>query len=603
VVPSRAHKLVFEVAWGAVALALWGLSLSQIDPYRTGSLGLITVLPWTWWTGLAVTVIGGIRGSRETNDCRWHCPLGIGLLVLYLHGTGPAVDRSGYLDWAFVSAGFSNFIGGTGHTLPHFDARMSWPALYAAAGMVARTLRVSSTWFIRWTPLALNALYLVPLKSIANGQLNSRRARYATLAIFVAANWIAQDYFSPSGYLYFAYLTVLAICLRLFGSVRGTTKPQHALPPRWRWFAPARGDQAELSPLPAAQPNVRWAALGIVLLIVAATTVAHELTPVEIGFAAAALAITRRTELRWLWLMTFIFVLAWLSWDATAFWSGHFEQIFGQVGQVSGNVGSGIGARLNSPSIGRRVVLDARVLDTTVLMGSAMVIGGFELIYWHRTRWSAVALLAAPIVTIGLQDYGGEVALRVAFYALAPAAVLIGAVLDNPDDYFSTRYAQRGWRILAPWVRGGVFVSVMIVLVGLFPLARWGNQSFEVVSPSDIGAANWVYSNVPAGATLVYADGETPISYERIGQFGEVDLGDVAGMAPSTIRSLVAEVHMPAWLVLIPSEEADGETELGYPPGWMAAVGRTLSAAGVLRVKYRKDGSEVAQIVVGGRSK
>jgi len=582
---------------------LWAVSLSRIDPYRTGSVGLLTVLPWTWWTGLGVTVIGGILGSRETNGCRWHFPLGIGLLVLYLHGTGPAVDSSGYLDWAFVSAGFSNFIGETGHTLPHLDARMSWPAWYAAAGMVARALRVSATWFIRWTPLALNALYLVPLKSIANGQLNSRRARYATLAIFVAANWIAQDYFSPSGYLYFIYLTVLAICLRLFGSVRATAKPQHALPPRLRWFAPARADQAELPPLAAARSNARWAALGIALLIVAATTVAHELTPVEIGFAAAALAITRRTELRWLWLVTFIFVLAWLSWDATAYWSGHFEQIFGQVGRVSGNVGSSIGTRLNSPSLGRHVVLDARVLDTTVLMGSALVIGGFELIYWQRTRWSAVALLAAPIVTIGLQDYGGEVALRVAFYALAPAAMLIGALLDHPDEYFFVRHAQRGRRILPPWARGGVFVSVLIVLIGLFPLARWGNQSFEVVSPSDIEAANWVYSNVPAGATLVFADGETPISYERIGQFSEVYLGDVTGMAPSTVRALVAEVHMPAWLVLMPSEEADGETELGYPAGWMAAVGRTLSAAGVLRVKYRKNGAEVAQIVVDRTSK
>jgi hypothetical protein len=584
------------------AAALWSLSLQHIDPYRSGAIGLAQDLPWQWWVGLAACIVGAVTAWFASGSGRWLPALGVGLLVLFLHGTGPAVDPAGYLPSSFVHAGYSNFIGATGRTLPRLDARMSWPALFAAAGGLARTMGVSATWFIRWAPLTLNLLYVFPVMSIASGQLRTPRARYAAVGIFVIANWIGQDYFSPQGLTYLFYLTLIAVCLRVFGTTAVSDfRTRLALRLSTSDEPDGSGRIAlEAPPLPVGTATMVGVAL-LAAVIVAAATVTHQLTPVEIILGTGALAIGNRTRFTWLWLLAAVFALAWLSWEAQAYWSGHLKQLIGSTGHIGKSLSKGVGARFHTKSRLRPYVLRSRAADTALLVGVALLVAAVDAWRWRRTRWSLVLLIVAPALSIAAQSYGGEIALRIALFVLAPAAVLIASLLESPGERPS-RVARAPRRRPRAGLRTAAFGAVFVVLLALFPLARWGNQSFEVISPTDLAVSQWVYAHVPKGATLLYGADNTPISYERIGQFHSRSLGDLGGVPITTLQQVVASLAKPkTWLVLTPSEAAYGVTQLGFPKGWMTDLASSLQRAGVLDVQFRDGTGEVARVVgVGG---
>ena len=152
---------------------------------------------------------------------------------------------------------------------------------------------------------------LVPIKAIANVSLKSSRARWARLPIFLAANWIDQDYFSPQGIDLFLYLAIVAIAMRTFA-----TRGEQPKPIRWLMStAPYRtvtGRLPRLVGLPAgAAPGElmvdttsvlqRGAFVGVVLLAVAAMVVSHQFTPLALCVVLFGLSIAGRTRLKSLW--------------------------------------------------------------------------------------------------------------------------------------------------------------------------------------------------------------------------------------------------------------------------------------------------------------
>ncbi len=181
VADGRAHGstavLPFVLAAGSVLC--WKLSLGSIHPYRAGVLGLITQLSPLWWTALVLAAAALFSELRHDSPRLTGMVTGLVALAIVLHGTLPAAEPVPRFSTAYYIAGFSDYIARTGHTLPRVDVRMSWPAMFAAAGMAARAMGVSTLWFLRWCPLVLNLAYLIPLKAIANSCLRTPRARWA----------------------------------------------------------------------------------------------------------------------------------------------------------------------------------------------------------------------------------------------------------------------------------------------------------------------------------------------------------------------------------------------------------------------------------------
>ena len=358
-------------ALAVIGVATWSTSISQIHPYSAGVIGLVSQLSFRWWLGLILVSVALVLELLRDSPRLLAMMVCLVSFALVLHGTLPAAEGTPRLDATYGVAGFADFIGRHGRTQPYVDARMSWPGMLAAAGMMAKAMHVPTLWFARWAPVFFNIAYLVPIKAIANVSLKSSRARWAALPIFLAANWIDQDYFSPQGIDLFLYLTVVAIAVRTFAAhgeqprpVRWfmTKMPYRVASPRLPRLVglPAGAAPGELT-VDSTTAFQRGAFVGLALLLVAAMVVSHQFTPLASCVVLFGLSVSGRTRLKSLWLFVIVLTFVWLSWEAEVYWAGHLSAIFGGVGHVTTSLGTSVTTRFNTVSVGRLDVQRARL--------------------------------------------------------------------------------------------------------------------------------------------------------------------------------------------------------------------------------------------------
>lgn len=574
----------------AAGVASWGLSLRSIHPYRAGALGLAPQLSFLWWLGLLMAA-GAIVWELRRADPRWpSMVVGLGALALVLHGTLPAVEAVPRFSTAYSVAGFSEYLGRTGRALPRLDVRMSWPAMFAATGMAARAMGVSTLWFLRWCPLVLNLAYLFPLKAIANTCLRTSRARWAVLGLFVASNWIDQDYFSPQGLNLFLFLVAVAIVIRVF-SAGGFPPRLVASVIRSRQWAAIRRFGLRIGKLPygavageqpdlGTTPRRRVAMLAVLLVVLGASAVSHQITPAALCLVLFGLAVTGRTGLRMLWLLVACLVWAWLSWEGHTYWSDHLAKVFGSAGNVGSTLSATVTARLQGSTPERAFVQGGRVLAAAIVWLGAL--GGF-IALWRRGRtlWTMVIVAVFPVAVAGAVSYGGEVALRLLLFSLAPAAVLIASLIDH--------------RVLgrAPVT---MCLAVAAALLVLFPLIRFGNESFEAISPDDLAAATWIHAHVASGADIYIANRDEPLEYTAVGSYRLVQAGGLVTLRGSQLTGHLPVTHVPTYVYLTRSQDNYGVDYLGYRSGWMSDFIDQLLKTGDVHVVFRNSTAIVLRI-------
>jgi hypothetical protein len=553
-------------------------------------VGLVSQLPFLWWLAVALAAAAILVELRRETP-RWPAMVaGLCALALVLHGTMPATETVPRFSTEYYVAGFSDYLGRTGHALPRLDVRMSWPATFAAAGMAARAMGVSTLWFLRWCPLVLNLAFLIPLKSIANTCLRTSRARWAALAIFLASNWIDQDYFSPQGLNLLLFLAAVAIVIRVFASGGFPPYLIGAVVKSGMWlrlrrislrlfklpYGAAAGEQPELD----TTAGYRGAMLVVLLVVLGASAVSHQITPAALCLVFAGLMLTGRTGLRMLWLLMAVLVWAWLSWEGHAYWSNHLSKVFGSAGQVGSTLNSTVTARLQGTSLGRQLVQQGRIL-TAVITWLGAVIGFVALWRRGRTLWTLVIVAVAPVAVAGAVSYGGEVALRVLLFSLAPAAILTAGLIDHAP--------LRRWSVVTCLV-------VSVSLLALFPLDRYGNESFEAITPGDLAAATWIHAHVPVGANIYITNRDEPLYYSKVGSYKLIQAGGLTTLRGTQLADHLPFTRVPTYIYLTQSEDRYGVDFLGSPTGWMSSFIAQLLKTGDVHVVFKNSTSVVLRI-------
>ena len=584
-----------SVAACALSILLWSLSLSSIHPYAATDTGLLSMLSVAWWLALLLALVGLTAEIQRDKPRTAPCVLSLVALTLVLHGTLPATEVTPRFAPAYVIAGFSDQLAKTGTPLPLLDARMSWPALFSATGMAARAMGVDPRWFLRGAPLVLNLLYLLPLKVVANATLKSPRARWLALAVFLLGNWLDQDYFSPQAVDLLLYLAVIAILVRVF-STRGRQpgvirrvmefRIVVALTDRGRriFWLPATAQSGEMPVSPRSTAELAFLYF-IILAITLAIVASHQFTPLALCVVLLVLAMAGRTKLKLLWIITAVLAFGWFSWLARTYWVGHLHAVFGGIGQVGGVVNSTVGSRLQNASVERLLVQDSRLAVSAVIVLSAAF--GF---WWSwrrgRTQWTLAILAVAPIGVALVTDYGGEVALRVLLFSLPFASVLIALLVD---EGITTRISL------------AVVIVVVALMAAMFPLARYGNESFEAFSPGDVAAADWIQGHVSTGSTILVAIDDLPMADSP-----SLSL-DVAGglaFAPTDeLRWVLGTTGPNAWILLTRSQYEYGTVVGGYPSDWLSTLEHRLLATGSVEIKYRSSSAVVMKVVGNSGSK
>ncbi|MGW0842981.1 lipopolysaccharide biosynthesis protein [Streptomyces sp. NPDC002787] len=547
------------------------LALDDSDLDRMGGLGLISVLP-------TPTLVGAALLATVFASLLWPAREHRGLLlitllatVFSLHALPAVIETEPRFATAWQHLGFIDYIDRTGSAVPDLDARWSWPGFFAAATFAAQACGITDfTEIIRWWPTAVQLLYLPPLFLLTRHMRAGWRAKWTGIWIFVLSGWVGQDYFSPQGFTYLLYLAFVAILLVWFRA------------PHMLW-GKVRPGEAEVEPTDRRQ---RAVLLMVLIALYAATVPAHQLTPFVMLGVLAVLVLIGRCELRGLPILFAVMVAVWVGFLAEPYWSGHFDELFGGVGGVGGNVTSSVSGRIGEGSSTHKLVLYARV----ALAGLVMLLACYGFLRRRENKYrerSLLVLTFVPFLGFGMQSYGGEMALRVFMFALPGAALLAGLALF-PRTGATAEERDKDRVSLAPLAA----LMAGLVLVGGFLVARWGNEPFERVRPGEVAAMEYVYAHDDPTVRLLWLSDDPVNNVTPAMPWGARDMEKVEyvpTLAPSDpvlvsgVAKALKDAGANSYLIINRSQVTNLQMDAGYSRNWESRLIQNLDKRDDLR--------------------
>jgi hypothetical protein len=574
----RAVSPWLPVALAVVAVALLPVVNARTDLDALGGLGLAEVLPvWAWVSIACAAGACAVEIQRKRPRSKLLVAL-TGVLILCTTGLPSIVEPAARMPVAWLHSGFVGAIA-HGGSIPHgVDSRFSWAGFFSQwAWIQGAGGGVHLDAVLRWAPPVIVAIWAVGVYAIARPLLGGRRCPWVAVWLFLGANWIEQDYFSPQAT---AIVLLIALLACAFGPL-ATRKGDPAGHDEW---PAARAEQGRLSLLrriavraltPVRRPDVAsgrvlllWAVCALCML---AIVVDHQSTPFAVGAQLVILAVGGRFWGRRLVLLLILAELTWFVLGAMDFWTAHLHLATGTAGGGA-SILTGVLGRLDGDK-GQLAVKLARILMALATWGLALVGGWMR---WRRQRDLLLVLVAfVPIGLAGLTSYGGEVFMRVLLYGLPILAVLGVDALRR----FVDRFPRAGPRVLT---------AGMVGLFCLLVVIRGGNESYLMIRPQQVALARNVLSSVPRQSTVLGLTNQGPQELARVGDVQQANWKQgCTALADHLLRC--ANLEQPDVIMVFPQMDAERVVQEGRKPGWTREAVTKLVATGHYRVIYRND--------------
>ncbi len=568
----------------AAAALLWGVSLSGIDIRGMNDLGLVSVLPPTFYVALLLLTAGFCLIVYQRRSTALPGMLLIGVLVLMLCGTMALVGQVPGFGPAWRHVGVTEYVLRHGSVDPNIDAYFNWPGFFILSAFAVQVAGLrNAIGLVPWAPIFFNLLYLGPLIVIFNSATDDRRVTWLGIWFFYLANWVGQDYYSPQALGYFLYLVILGILLRWF---RVASKPAQGRGQRLRilsgplgrarsWLAPEEGRSVASRP---------WQRVGLLLVLIAlyaVTVVSHQLTPFAVLAAATVLVLFRRVSLRTLPVLMAVMTATWLTYMAVPFLSSRLPQMVSNVGSVGTAVGTNVTERLGG-SVQHALVVRVRMVMACLTWGLALA-GLCRYLRKSSRDVSYLLLGVAPFPLVLLQSYGGEMLLRVYLFSLPFAALFVGVLFSSPAQ------APRSWRKTA------ALGLVSVCLLGGFYVVRYGNERQDAFTAQELLAVRHLYSIARPGSLVVTSSSNLPYKFQDYEKYHYALVGDdiLAGDTNSITRLMRGSQYPAAYLILTRAQRAHLELFHGLAPAVWDEVEKTLRQSPALQLEFANDDAAI----------
>ncbi len=550
--PSR-WLLALLVLLVPVAVVVGARSLLASDDSRIGDYGLVQALGPGYFAALALLTFGFVVFLWRAVAAPWVGAVYLLTLVLLVDGAPFVIERAPRFPVTYVHIGFIEAIMRTGETLPMLDARFSWPGFFSLFAYLTDAAGLSDPMRLAvGFPLAIKVLWLSATWVVLRRIIKNPAACWLALWLVELVDWSSQSYFSPQGLGVFAYLVCVAALVVAFD-------------PR---VQSSRADAA---------------VMAVCILTFAALVMSHQLTPFMVISVTGLLGVLKLTRARSLWVLFVVIFAIWFSWGTTDYWVGHLNQLFGDAGKVSKTLNDNVSDRI-SGNVAHQRLAYARMSVSGV---SWLLAACGVLVAWRRRTLDGrlVVLGVAPLLSLGLQSYGGEGLIRVFLFVL-PAASGAGALV-----FFAAR-GRWGRRLSQV-----VLTLLLLIMLPLSMLAKYGGESFESVTPDELATAAWVHEHAAPGDLVASI---APAGLLRSGRVGEVDyvpaLDDFATGSLRSVRLLMDEHDGKRYLVLTRSQYAYGSLVSGLPKGWQNGLIRDLEASRAFRLIYHHGDNRVYEL-------
>jgi hypothetical protein len=600
-IPAAGRLVVLADGLVLAAVLMYALTIRPVPSTRLGVFGLAAELPVPVYvaTGLLVVGIAAALTARTLVVPRLACYLVV--LTFFLYGTAAIVYPEGRYSWLYKTVGVVQYVNLHGALNASIDIYQNWPGFFALSAWFVKVLGVASPLaFAKWAQLGFE-LMTIPVLAFALRALPlTDRERWSALFLYVASNWIAQDYFSPQALGVVLSIGVVGIALhalverdslnRLGLFLRRRAEKLRRPRPRHAGTAVAAGTDTETN---GATGAPRVLAVLVLLLVFFVLVFVHELSPYLVLAELAAIAAIGRLRPAWVVLAMAAVAVGYLA-PRFGFVNSRYG-LLASIGNFFGNVRPPSSRYAGTLSSGVRTTELASVLLSAILwfLGA---LGAY--LRWRRGRPTFIlAVLAAmPAAVLFAVPYGGEAVLRVYLFSLPWTAALAASALSE-------------LRARPRWLRAGTAGVVLASSIVLFGGAFYGNDRLYVMPTSEVQALGSFYRHAVPGPVYELNNNFPGLFTARYNLFPEFTLAGTGGVLPDaalrptsgavialTLRKIGAAYGHPAYVVLTPTQDRYGTAYGLDRPGEVEALRQSLLSDPQWRIVVHRDGILIVKL-------
>jgi hypothetical protein len=576
----------------SLAVLLWIASLGEIDPRAMNSLGLVTVLPPTYFAALLVLSASFIALVYRRPTSAPLLTTHVLALIAFLHATPAIVYGTLRYSWSWKHVGIVDYIvahdgvsGAPG--IEHLDVYHYWPSFFGLSALISELAGLSNAIDLAtWAPVLNNVLFFGALLFLFSAMTRDKRVIWLGTWIFFIANWVGQDYYSPQAFAYFFYLVILGIALRWLRAPREERRtpvvlstlaaPAEATDRRSRlraWWEARRRDER----------FKRGLAVGFIVLCLLVITTSHALTSGMIILALAALVVARACSVRSLPLIAAGIVGLW----GMLFASTYVLQE--GVGVLQSIRLPWLQAEHTLASVGQQS--EGQRLVTTLSRLLALGVGGLAALgalrQYRAGRLDRVPLILAgiPALLLAGGDYGGEILFRIYLFAVPFLAFLAAHAL----------LPRTGAKVRSTW-RPIASGAVCTALLAVFVVVYYGKEHQSYFTPKEVTAARYLYNHAPANSFLVDGTANYPRLFEHYDRFQYFTLSIEPRRSQRTFLAHPSSVlfdwmsdpdYPQSFLIITRGQKAEVSDEGTMPPHSLSRIERSLLRSPRFRVWYR----------------
>ncbi|GIF25892.1 lysophospholipase L1-like esterase [Actinoplanes tereljensis] len=548
-------RIPLSLVLAAVSLIVWFVGAQLTDSSQFGLLGMVDALSPLCWVALALLVGAMVIELRRSPVIAWRGYLLTAVLVIETYALQPLVENAARLPVAWLHVGFTDYIAQHGAVLESFDARFSWAGFFTLAAVLTKAAGMADAApMLRWAPVVMMMGWMVPMGLIGRALRLPPRAIWLALWIFLAGDWVEQEYFSPQSLALLLFLCAVALAMRLLCRrlVQGND-----------------GGVPRLDPgLDGHRPVARAATIGILVTVMAALAPTHQLTPYLLAGVMFLLAVLAGLRPRGLVVVAAVLPMTWLVLGAHDFWAGHLTLFTQDVGAVDSVVGNNLTERLAGS--------EARQLAQTVRLGLIAIIGLFAgigaLRWWRggrlRTGFLIAVLAGSPASFVLVQSYGGEMFLRVWLFALPWVAMLAAGAFLPPAK--ATTVAVPGPAPQPRWLPVIATAVAVLTVTSIGLVARSANDGFTQVTAHQVAVMRQFFAQATPGTRLSQLNSYVVGGFEKMGQVTYTEVMPNC-LDTKSVAQCVVETD-PDVVAITKQQDIYGQLTQGLPAGWTNTV-------------------------------
>jgi hypothetical protein len=576
---AQRHRSVLPLALIVCATLLWLGSLHGLDPHRMGNLGLLTILPPTFYLALGILAASFALAlhRQETATAVWF--LHVLLLTLILRATPIILYGTVRYPWTYKHLAIIDYIqrhGSVNRSIDSLSVYHNWPGFFAIGALLTQAAGLpSALGYANWAPVFFDLLAVPALLLIYSSFTRDRRLIWLGIWLFAIGNWMGQDYFSPQALGFTLFLYIIGLCLRWFGAQ--TRRPAET---------PRGGAEAnrvstigrallrrswEHGRLPEpATPRQRRSLLVAAVLLVFIVVSSHQLSPLMTISALTVLVVFRQCRAWLLPIWATALTATWYLWAAQPFVRSHLQAILASLGAVTTNL-SAHSAAVRLPADQQLVAYVAQGLTALVLL--LALLGALRRLRAGHRDLACLLLVLAPAPWLVVTHYGSEILFRVFLFALPFAAFLAAGLFYPRADAPATRRTV------------GLTALTSLVLLAALCVSSYGHETMNYVAPAELAALQRFNEIAPPGSLLVQGSWDAPVPYHHYERYHYLSLQELPDlvrrdMARDPVGVLEGQIYAvpgssTAYLLITRSQEAELR-DIGLTPAHL--LGRVQRA-------------------------